>query len=209
MFKIKDYIFTPIDLYKAVLYLIKKAKRKDWIIFSALVLAFLFTKNYLNWQLDSSLFFIFLLAVFFWNLDSRIPIGLALICLIIVPFLLAIDEKLIVSELKGWAEQFAVWAYYFLVIGVIKQIWEFKNEKEEDKSETISEVAQNIQFRTRQGFISSAPEISNKKEKAIDEIIEKIEKDLKQGCKKTPRDRNAVKRRMIMDIIPPDNKSKK
>jgi hypothetical protein len=197
MFKIKDYIITPIDLYRGMLYLIKIAKKKDWIIFIILSSAFLFTKNYLGWESDSSLFFIFLMAIFLWDLDSRISIALALACLIIVPFLLAIDEKLIISELKDWAEQFAVWAYYFLVIGVLKQIWDFKKENASANNENMHVKTKSKEFKFQKNTRSKTARLNMKFTNAvsIDALVNKLEKKEKLLKYK----KGEI---IVMDIIP-------
>jgi hypothetical protein len=198
MFKFKDYILTPLDLYRGIFYLFKKASRKDWFILAGLVIVFLFARNYLQWQFDSSLFFVFLLAIFIWNLDSRISIALALICLIIVPFLLALDEKLIVSELKDWAEQFAVWAYYFLVIGVFKQVFDFRKES---KVENI--ILADLKQSSFSSQKTSQLKTTNQSAKfnntiSIDELLKKLEEKEKVLKKE--------KKSIVMDIIPQKRK---
>jgi len=72
-------------------------------------------------------FWLFFIAMFWYRLDSRISIGGALVGLVVIMFLSA-------GQGFGWwqsdnlAEQIAVAVYFFLVIGVIKQIWEYKSE---------------------------------------------------------------------------------
>lgn len=73
-------------------------------------------------------FFGFIIAVIYFSLDSRIAIGLALACLVIVPLLLYLSEEQILFRGEIFAERVAVWAYYFLVIGVVKQIFEYRGE---------------------------------------------------------------------------------
>ncbi len=73
-------------------------------------------------------FWIFFFVMFWWQIDSRVSIGGALVCLVIIPFLLVLGNKEIFLKGEAWAEVVAVWAYFFLVIGVAKQIWEYKKE---------------------------------------------------------------------------------
>lgn len=73
----------------------------------------------LGWGMQAAFFWAFTVALFWWRLDSRISIGFALVGLITIPILLTF-------EYEQWAEQVAVWVYFFLVIGVVKQIWEYK-----------------------------------------------------------------------------------
>ncbi len=70
-------------------------------------------------------FWLFFFAMFWYRLDSRISISGALIGLVVIMFLSA-------GQGFGWwktdslQEQIAVAVYFFLVIGVLKQIWEYK-----------------------------------------------------------------------------------
>lgn len=182
MFKIKDYILTPYDFYRGILHLIgeiKKAGPKDIIGLAVLTILFFIFKYYLAWQTDSSLFMIFWIALFFWNLDSRISIAGALVCLAACPILLILFEKNILLFGEEYAEQSAVWAYYFLVIGVTKQIWEFKRESAEEKEEPEAE------------------------EKAVEKIVEKTKSVPKQADGQARQKINVAKQRIMTDIIPP------
>ena len=74
---------------------------------------------------EETLFFLsFIAALLRWRIDSRLSIALALLCLIAIPV------SLVLFQARWWlggeaaAETIAVWAYYFLSIGVIKQIIE-------------------------------------------------------------------------------------
>lgn len=55
-----------------------------------------------------------------WKLDSRIAASLALFFLVATPILLMLKNDAL-------AETFAIYAYYFLVITVIRLVFEFKN----------------------------------------------------------------------------------
>ena len=133
MFKTKDYILTPVDLYRGILHLVKKTGPKDIIGLAVLAGLFIFFRNYLEWQTDSSLFMLFWIALFYWKLDSRISIVGALISLVFCPIFLILENNYGFLMGEIWAEQSAVWAYYFLVIGVTKQIWEFRKEDTGEK----------------------------------------------------------------------------
>ncbi len=67
-------------------------------------------------------FGIYFLAIFILRIDSRIPIAFALILLVITPFYL-------IKNLEVFANYLATLAYFFLVIGVIKQFIEYLREK--------------------------------------------------------------------------------
>ncbi len=74
-------------------------------------------------------FWLFTIGLFIWRGSARIAIGCALVCLLLVVTLLICAQVFGQTSPEGgfryWAEQAAVWAYLFLVIGVIRQIWEY------------------------------------------------------------------------------------
>ena len=81
----------------------------------------------LHFSAEGVIFWFFALTLFYWKLDSRISIGLALVGLVLIPILLALGNKLILPSGEELAEKVAVWVYYFLVIGIAKQIWEYRS----------------------------------------------------------------------------------
>lgn len=84
-------------------------------------------------------FWIFFFSMFWWNIDGRVSIGFALVFLITIPILLALHQYAGVAHSEAWAEMVAVWVYFFLAIGVMKQVWEMAWEK---KEEVMKEVKQ-------------------------------------------------------------------
>ncbi len=194
MFKIKDYILTPLDLYRTVLYILRRITLRNVAEVFVLMILFFVFKYHLDWQTDSSLFMIFWIALFYWNLDSRISIGMGLICLISCPVLLYLSENygLIMGEV--WAEQMAVWAYYFLVFGVTKQIWEYRKEivEEAKKIKTLDEVIQEVELKAEKSRACAKKAINYAKTKTLDEFIEEVKQS-----------RKIAKQRKMMDVIPP------
>lgn len=65
---------------------------------------------------------IYFIIALIWNISSRISASLALFCLICCPILLILKKD-------SLAEVFAIFAYYFLVITVIQEIFELKKAK--------------------------------------------------------------------------------
>ena len=68
------------------------------------------------------LFLAYLIWVFIKKIDSRVPIAAALLLLIATPIYLILN-------LESYANYLATLAYFFLVIGVIKQFVEYLKEK--------------------------------------------------------------------------------
>jgi len=204
MFKLSEHILTPIDLYRIALSLLQKTTGRDIIKIAILIGLFVVFRNYFEWQTDSSLFMIFWIALFFWNLDSRISIGLGLISLIFCPILLYLHENNGFLMGEVWAEQMAVWAYYFLVIGVSKQIWEFRKEsaEEEKNPETEEKTIKNVQFKSEQTPAPVIRGMNSEKARSIDEIIENIQRNQKQSKKQIQQKTNTAKQKKMMDIVP-------
>jgi len=72
---------------------------------------------------------LWILSVYRYKFEGRISVGLALGFLILCPFLLIFKKELI-------AEKSAIWAYLFLVVGVVQLFIEnFKKEKESVQKE--------------------------------------------------------------------------
>jgi len=73
--------------------------------------------------------------------------------LVAVPILLYLQERVVYFALHDWSEQFAAWAFYFLVIGSAKQIWDLKKketkkvvEKKKEKFVLPKGLARNFDF---------------------------------------------------------------
>lgn len=75
------------------------------------------------------IFFAFLLIYSIKKYDSRIPIAFALLLLIISAFVLAYKNEAL-------ANQIAIYAYYYLVVGVLLQLIEYiRNPEDENETE--------------------------------------------------------------------------
>jgi hypothetical protein len=59
---------------------------------------------------------LWILAVRHYKFEGRVSIAIALFFLTLCPFLLIFKKEPI-------AEKAAIWAYMFLVVGVVKEIW--------------------------------------------------------------------------------------
>lgn len=87
-----------------------------------------------DWDKESVFFWIFAWWIFWWNRDARISIGFALLGLILIPILLEFERRDRSLFAEGEAETVAVWVYFFLVIGVAKQLWDhFRTPQKEEK----------------------------------------------------------------------------
>lgn len=97
----------------------------------------IFSLMYFTDLATSDIFFwIFMTAMFWYKIDSRVSIGAALFLLIVIMFFTFIDSLHITKYyIQGSLEKMAVWVYFFLVIGVIKQIWEYHEENKKKKKQ--------------------------------------------------------------------------
>lgn len=132
-FKVGKYVVVPKNsIFGVFLTKLFTPPVKHWLGVSfilALVL-YLFIATGLS---SVDIFFItFIFSTFFWNIDGRISIGLALLCLIAIMALTVLASYAGAESAKGWSETVAVWTYYFLVTGVLKQMWEHFREPNEE-----------------------------------------------------------------------------
>jgi hypothetical protein len=120
-FKATDYVITPADLFRAIRALFRLSWR-DWvrILVVGAILALLW-KMY-GVDLSDLAFIGLFLSVFAWNLDARIPIGGALAGLVLIMAIMLVGPHTEYVNETTWPEVVAVWVYYFLVIGVLKQV---------------------------------------------------------------------------------------
>lgn len=75
--------------------------------------------------LDLAIIYFFLISALY-RIESRYSFGAALALLVIIPLLLSFNNEVL-------AEVYAVYAYYFLVIGTILSVIEFKREEKEGR----------------------------------------------------------------------------
>ena len=95
----------------------------------ALVVACIASLRFIDQGAVVILIFSFALIVYFLKkYDSRILMGFALLLLIFTAATRAIGSE-------SYADQIAVWAYYFLVIGVILSLTEYLRSGDEDDKE--------------------------------------------------------------------------
>ena len=76
---------------------------------------------------------LWVLVVWLYKFEGRVSIGIALGFLVLCPFLLIFNKEPI-------AEKAAIWAYMFLVVGVIQQIIEYRRERREDNTDSRDEA---------------------------------------------------------------------
>lgn len=82
---------------------------------------------------DEIFFWVFAVWIVWWDRDARISIGAALAGLVAIPILLALEARDIAVWDDGAAETVAVWVYFFLVIGVGKQIWDMRRSRSNEQ----------------------------------------------------------------------------
>ncbi len=139
-FKIRDYIFTPKDAY----YLIKRADKRTLLGVLLLLGLDIILRNQLGTSYEALGFGSLIFAIVFWDLDSRIVFSLALFYLILIPLILLLPNQTFPAA-QLWAQKSAVWAFYCLVIGVAKQLWEYFIER---RFHTRQKVERSVQIIT-------------------------------------------------------------
>ncbi|WP_412732153.1 hypothetical protein [Minisyncoccus archaeiphilus] len=112
-----------ISIFRGVVWLLKDIYRKKIRILFAIGLA---VGAYYLWGLSSSLLWGLFLIFLFCAWDSRVIASLALMCLSACPVLLHL-------KMDKTAEEVAVYAYFFLVMTVVLQIFEYWRDERKEK----------------------------------------------------------------------------
>ncbi len=123
-FRLIDYIFTPVDLYR----ILRSAGWKNIIIILVLIVIALYAKAHTGLSSEAIIFSIVITFIFLVNIDMRMPIALALSLLIFVPILLVLSYTTF-PRAEIVAEQIGMWAFYLLIIGASKYTWEYIRER--------------------------------------------------------------------------------
>ena len=125
---IQDVIFRLVNILKKTLKYIKIASTKKNIFAIVVILGGTIGVHFIfGWTIESGFFIFFAIISYVMKWDARISIAAALICLVSIMFLTIYGEYEIID--KNLTEKIAVWAYFFLVIGVFGQMIEFLWEK--------------------------------------------------------------------------------
>lgn len=122
MINLGEYFFTPKDVFRFLRLIYAWLNFKNAVgLAGVLVLTVIF---YQGWGLsfESSVFLTYLIATLYWWIDARVALGFGIGCLVLIPVFLILNQWGVLPEGENLAEDIAVWAYYFLVIGVIRQI---------------------------------------------------------------------------------------
>lgn len=133
MARLSDYIFTIGDIVRSLnrgFSVIAQASMRDYIGVALVIGAGIGLRVLFEFSYEAIFFWLFAASLFYWKLDSRIAISGTLICLVLIPLMLVLFNTGILSAGEEWAEQAAIWAFYFLIIGVSKLFVEHWSESE-------------------------------------------------------------------------------
>ncbi|HWQ59731.1 MAG TPA: hypothetical protein VN420_01125 [Candidatus Fimivivens sp.] len=138
--RLSEYLFTPKDVwtgFRMLVSVVKKSTARDVVgVIVTIVLMVVLFRN-LAYFSEGVFFWPFFFVMLYWDLDSRISIGAALAGLVAI-MIVSIFANADVAFVKSWPEAIAVWVYFFLVIGVVKQIWDMR--KPENRAEVPEHV---------------------------------------------------------------------
>ncbi len=139
-FRLSDVIITPRDIWALVRHLFSRRGQRDLF---GLILLLVWTAE-LGYGLHASpevvFFWGFVLVLVYWRQDGRFALACALACLVMTPVFLELGQGGWLLYGKKWAEQTAVWTYYFLCIGVGKQIFDMLLERHRESVTTPKPV---------------------------------------------------------------------
>lgn len=119
-FKATDYLITPRDvwvLFKALFGL----SFFGWVKLVLLIGAFFLARHY-GADVVDAFFCAYLVGVFAYDMDARISISGALGLLVLIMVIMVVGPYTEFVNETTWPEPIAVWVYYLLAIGVMKQI---------------------------------------------------------------------------------------
>ncbi len=121
---ITNYLFTVRDAWRGLVYIATHFTRRD--VTRLLLFGLAFWLSYFVWHAswESVFFILFGISLFLWHIDGCISIGAGVGCLVVILILQILAQTLVLPQGAIWSETVAVWAYYFLAIGVVKQIGE-------------------------------------------------------------------------------------
>jgi hypothetical protein len=164
-FKATDYLITPHDVWLLVLALFRMSLRDTFKLL--LVLCVGFVAEHYGVGFVDILFIIFLVGVFIYDISARVPISLALGLLILIVLVMLVGPHTEFVNETTWPEPIAVWVYYSLAIGVLKQMKDAHSEGWEDVD--VSEVqrdpetplAVHVPTTLVRGSLATAPRSSN------------------------------------------------
>ncbi len=141
-FKASDYLITPKDFFLLFRSLFRLSLFL-WAKIIVLVGAFFLATHFGAGTVDA-LFILFFVAVFIFNIEARVPISLALFFLVAIVLIMLLGPYTEYVNETTWPEAIAVWVYYLLAIGVLKQtkdLFASRGESEEEESENSAEIS--------------------------------------------------------------------
>ncbi len=121
------YFFLPTDFLLLVWRMLKFAWR-NWRQVAIVSIVAILVHYIFGAGLEGVVFMGFLATVFAWDLDGRVSIGAGLACLILIVILQVLIQSGVLLLFEESTETVAVWAYYFLCMGVLKQLVDLVRE---------------------------------------------------------------------------------
>jgi hypothetical protein len=119
--RILDFFLTPKDI--KTLFTIKNYGKRGYLILIIVAVSLILAYITLHFSLESVFFIFCLFSVLYWEIDERLPISLGIVSLFFIPILLSVQYIFYLIDLKDSAERIAVWAFYFLAIGLIRLLF--------------------------------------------------------------------------------------
>lgn len=127
-----DYLITPSDVLRWArnfLIAVFSLGRTDWLKVLLIVIGYYLSLRFGDATLETRIFLVLALATWFFRWDARVPIGGALFGLILIPLTMILGKYSIYIDGEGLSERIAVWVYYLLVIGVVRQMMEIRQDE--------------------------------------------------------------------------------
>ncbi|NTV31437.1 hypothetical protein HGA91_05685 [candidate division WWE3 bacterium] len=127
MIKLSEFLLTTQDVRWLFRNITKLRKPFHLVRIFILIAWLLITRFVLLFNYELAIFSSYLLSMILWKIDSRLSIGLGILCLTLIPLCEFLSRINIFIYGDTLSEYLAVYAFYFLSIGVIVQLSEFFN----------------------------------------------------------------------------------
>jgi hypothetical protein len=158
MIRINDYLFTPKDFWN----IIKNIGIKSWIGIAVIYAAVMVAQGFTNLSWNFLFFFAFTFAFFYWKINPKVSIFLALFYMGLLTLILVGGNRIIPGA-SVLVDKFSTLIFLLLIVGVMSQIFGFITSRKKILSESYTGttwVISEIDTNYLQPPIHS-PEISN------------------------------------------------
>jgi len=139
-----DYFFTFRDFIDLTKRLLSRSSARGYFGILILICAIFFLWLTSTLRFENIAILLFMIAMLYWRWDSKVPAMLALGCIISLALLLIGYQLDILPFADTAAEYIATWAYYFLILSLIKMTVEYFLGEKEITTTPVAQIKENF-----------------------------------------------------------------